>query len=99
MIDHEKLKTAFNNDTLIAKLEPDSLVKLAKLAINAEQLDKIGNAKNINHKVVTAIIENSTVPLISLNLKTLINLITLTKKPEELYKLMIEVIIPYGERS
>lgn len=96
MIDQEKItKETFDNDALIAKLDPDDLIKLAMLADSAEQLDKVANAKNIDYKVVTAIIANSNVPLRTLHKSSILNLIRLSKSNDELCKI-IKVANTYG---
>ena len=78
----------FNNDNLINDLDWNYLARLAVLAVNAMQLNKVAHAKNINYKVVTAILSNTKVKLQELDVQSVLNLVKLSKSTEELCKIM-----------
>ncbi len=78
----------FNKDNVIDQLSSQGLEKLALLASNAIQLNKVAHAKNINSKVVTAIIANVKVKLHELDEESLLNLAKLSADGDELCKVV-----------
>jgi hypothetical protein len=78
----------FNKDNLIDDLDWKYLAKLALLAINAMQLNKVAHAKNINYKVVTAVLSNNKVDLRDLDVQSILNLVKLSKNTNELCEIM-----------
>jgi len=78
----------FNKDNVINQLSSQGLEKLALLASNAIQLNKVAHAKNINSKVVTAIIANVKVKLHELDEESLLNLAKLSASSAELCKIV-----------
>lgn len=78
---------SFNDHDLINKLSSAGLKKLASIAINAEQLNQVALASNIDAEVVTAIIGNPKVKLYELNKESFMKLIKTTNSSKELYEL------------
>lgn len=78
---------SFNDRDLINKLSTAGLKKLASIAINAEQLNQVAMAANIDAEVVTAIINNPKVELYKLNKESFMKLIKTTNSSKELYEL------------
>ena len=78
----------FNNDDLVFNLNWKCLEKLAALAVNADQLNKVAHAKNINYKVVTAVLSNVKVDLRDLDVQSILNLAKLSKNTNELCEIM-----------
>jgi|GEM_PF-1479979 len=78
----------FNNDDLVFNLNWKCLEKLAGLAVNAMQLNKVAHAKNINYKVVTAVLSNSKVKLQDLDSQSFLNLAKFSKNNKELSKII-----------
>lgn len=78
---------SFNDHDFINKLNSAGLKKLASIAINAEQLNQVALASNIDAEVVTAIINNPKVELYELNKESFMKLIKTTNSSKELYEL------------
>lgn len=89
MIDSSKVNIEmFNDDNLIVNLDGEHLVELALLAVNAMQLNKVAHAKNINYKVVTAILSNVKVEMYELDAQSFLNLVKFSRSNQELCKIM-----------
>jgi hypothetical protein len=78
---------SFNDLDFINKSSTAGLKKLASMAINAEQLNQVALAPNIDAEVVTAIINNPKVELYKLNKESFMKLIKTTNSSKELYEL------------
>lgn len=77
----------FNDDDLINNLDIEGLKKLASLATNAEQLNKVAHARNVTSEIVTAIMANTKVELYELDPLSMINLAKQASSSKELYKI------------
>lgn len=78
----------FNDSELIANATSRQLEQLAAISVNAEQLDKVAHANNVNSKVVTAILNNNKADLVDLTNDNILKLVKLCGTTEELMKIM-----------
>lgn len=77
----------FNDNKLINSLSSAQLKELATLSVNVEQINKVIQAQNMDHEVLTAILANNKVSLEKLEDDSFIKLIKNSLNIQELKKI------------